>query len=377
MSDQFSKNENLADSDNHLIRYTAQETNKTTGGEKLEDTTKALIGENPTATHEPQTSGPTPPEMVASLLDELSKAVIGQDRMQERIVCAMLSGGHVLLEGVPGVGKTMTLTTLAKVVGGQFARIQFTSDLLPSDIVGTRIYSVKDGTFSVEKGPIFANFVLADEINRAPAKVQSALLEVMAEGQVTVSGSTFKVPDPFLVLATQNPIESEGVFPLPEAQRDRFMMRVIVDLPTIEEERGIAMQYHAVRPEVSQRISLNELKALQRVVSKVEIPDQVVDYAVRLTMASRDPNAFGLSNIAPLLRTGVSPRATLALLKASKAMAVLRGRALVSAQDVYDVAFDVLNHRLILSYDALADGVSPFDVTSQILRKVPAPHGSR
>jgi MoxR-like ATPase len=325
----------------------------------------------------PPPNHPTPPELTASVLEELSIAVVGQTRMLERLVCALLAGGHVLLEGVPGVAKTMTLTTLAKVVGGHFSRIQFTSDLLPSDIVGTRIYSAKNEAFSIEKGPIFANFVLADEINRAPAKVQSALLEVMAEGQVTVSGSTMKVPEPFMVLATQNPIESEGVFPLPEAQRDRFMMRIVVSLPTAEEEREIADQYHGGKPVVSQKIDLTQLRALQKVAGSVSVPDPVLDYAVRLTMATREPAVHGLPHLAPLLRTGVSPRATLSLVRAAKAMAVLRGRPVVSAQDVYDVGFDVLNHRLVLSYDALADGISAFDICAQILRKVPAPRGPR
>lgn len=319
----------------------------------------------------------TPPELVNAVLDELSTAVVGQQRMQERIVCSLLAGGHVLLEGVPGVGKTMTLTTLSQIVGGEFSRIQFTSDLLPSDIVGTRIYSTKNESFTVEPGPIFANFVLADEINRAPAKVQSALLEVMAEGQVTIAGQTHKVPDPFMVLATQNPIESEGVFPLPEAQRDRFMMRVIVDLPTDEEEHAIAAQYHTRTTSLTQQVDLNQLRALQRVAAEVSVPDPVIDYAVRLTMSTREPAKHGLGQISGLLRTGVSPRATLAMVRAAKAMAVVRGRPVATAQDVYDIAFDVLNHRVILSYDALADGISPFDVVAQVLRKVPAPRGPR
>jgi len=331
-------------------------------------------------THSPPTTparstAPTPPELASSILEELSSSVVGQYRMQERLVCALLSGGHVLLEGVPGVGKTMTLTTMAKIVGGKFSRIQFTSDLLPSDIVGTRIYSNRSESFSVELGPIFANFVLADEINRAPAKVQSALLEAMAERQVTIAGSTHKVPDPFLVLATQNPIESEGVFPLPEAQRDRFMMRVLVDLPSVEEERAIVRTYHANQPSAEQRIDLTQLRALQQVVASVSTPDPVIDYAVRLTMATRNPESHGID--AGLLRSGVSPRATLALVRAAKAMAVLRGRPVMTSQDVYDVAFDVLNHRLILTYDALADGVSAVDITAQILRTVTAPRTGR
>lgn len=324
------------------------------------------------ATHEP-----TPPELAAGVLEELSACVVGQGRMLERLVCTMLAGGHVLLEGVPGVGKTMTLTSLARIVGGEFSRIQFTSDLMPSDIVGTRVYSSSAETFTVEKGPIFANFVLADEVNRAPAKVQSALLEVMGEGQVTIAGTTLRVPSPFLVLATQNPIESEGVFPLPEAQRDRFMMRVLVDLPSVEEERAIALQYHAAAKVPNQRLGLEELRALQIIASRIDVPDQVVDYAVRLTMATRDPAAHGLASLAGMIRSGASPRATLSMLRAAKAMALLRGRQVAIAQDVYDVAFDVLNHRILLSYDALADGLSPAEVCASILRKITAPRGAK
>lgn len=320
-----------------------------------------------------ETPIPTPPELAAAILDELAMAVVGQQRMQERLVCALLASGHVLLEGVPGVGKTMTLTTLARIVGGKFSRIQFTSDLLPSDIVGTRIYSTRNESFTVELGPIFANFVLADEINRAPAKVQSALLESMAERQVTIAGETHKTPEPFMVLATQNPIESEGVFPLPEAQRDRFMMRILVDLPSAEEEMLIARSYHVGAPQVSPRVSLAQLRSLQQVVAAVATPEPVLDYAVRLTMATRNPAAYGLAPLVPRIRSGVSPRATIALIRAAKAMAVLRGRPVITAQDVYDVGFDVFNHRLILSYDAIADGVHAADITAQILRAVPAP----
>jgi MoxR-like ATPase len=319
----------------------------------------------------------TPPALAAAVLDELSGSVVGQARMLERLVCALLAGGHVLLEGVPGVGKTMTLTSLARIVGGEFARIQFTSDLLPSDIVGTRVYSAATETFRVERGPIFANFVLADEINRAPAKVQSALLEVMAERQVTIAAETLRVPEPFMVLATQNPIESEGVFPLPEAQRDRFMFRVLVDLPTADEERRIAAQYHSAPPVPNRILDTTMLRALQEVVDSIEVPPAVLDYAVRLTMATRDPAGSGISALTPLIRAGASPRATIAAVRAAKAMALLRGRPTATAQDVYDVAFDVLNHRVLLSYDALADGVAVEEVCARILTKIPAPRGGR
>jgi MoxR-like ATPase len=342
------------------------------------DHTDQTVGmDTPDTSRAVTAAAPTPPEVAQLIVDELRTVVVGQDRMVERLVCALLSGGHVLLEGVPGVGKTMTLTALAKVVGGEFSRIQFTSDLLPSDILGTRVFSSSTGEFTVSRGPIFANFVLADEINRAPAKVQSALLEVMAEKQVTIAGESHQVPSPFLVLATQNPIESEGVFPLPEAQRDRFMMRLIVPLPTLEQEREIARRHHAQAPAISQKVSLDELIALQHVVSQIPTPDPVVDYAVRLTMASRFPEEHNLEELAGAIRLGASPRATLAMLRASRAMAVMRGRSVVSAQDVYDVAFDVLNHRILLSYDAIADGVSTTDVCATILRTVLAPRGSR
>lgn len=319
----------------------------------------------------------SPPEMAATIIDAMQEAVIGQSRMIERLVCSTIAGGHVLLEGVPGVGKTMTLRTLASVVGGDFARIQFTSDLLPSDIVGTRVYSSASESFRVEQGPIFANFVLADEINRAPSKVQSALLEVMEERQVTIAGTSMPVPNPFLVLATQNPIESEGVFPLPEAQRDRFMMRVLIDLPTLEEERLIATQYHSPTVPVTQQLNLEQLRALQSVAAAIDVPPPVIDYAVRLTMATRAPAENGISSLEGLIRSGASPRATLNITRAAKAMALIRGRASATAQDVYDVAFDVLNHRVLLSYDAIADGVDVLEVCDQILRKVPAPRGGR
>jgi MoxR-like ATPase len=324
-----------------------------------------------------QSSWPPPDVMVASLCDELATVVVGQNRVLERLVVCLLAGGHALLEGVPGVGKTLTLATLAKVVGGSFHRIQFTPDLLPSDIVGTRVYKASSETFEVEPGPIFANFVLADEINRAPAKVQSALLEVMAERQVTIGGRTMEVPDPFLVLATQNPVESEGVYPLPEAQRDRFMMRIMVPLPTAAEERAIVDRMYNTAPVPSQQLSLDQLRALQQLTRVVSCPPSVVDYAVRLTLATRDPEAARVAALVGRVRHGASPRATISLVRAARAMAVLRGRLDVTAQDVYDVAFDVLNHRLMLTYDALADGVSPAAACTELVRTVPAPRAGR
>lgn len=320
---------------------------------------------------------PDPPELAEQIVLGLSEVVVGQERMIERLVCAMIAGGHVLLEGVPGVGKTVTLSTLAALVDGSFARVQFTSDLMPSDIVGTRVYRASTEEFSVARGPIFANFVLADEVNRAPAKVQSALLEVMAERQVTIAGESLKVPDPFMVLATQNPVESEGVFPLPEAQRDRFMMRIIVPLPTEAEERAIVQRHGSTAPQPHRVATIEQLRALQKVAGAVAVPDEVLDYAVRLTMATRSPSAYGVAGVEHAIRLGASPRATLALVRAARAMAIMRGRPVAHAQDVYDVAFDVLNHRVLLSYEAIADGQRPDDICAEILKTVPAPRGRR
>jgi MoxR-like ATPase len=314
-------------------------------------------------------------EQLQQVLAELQRVIVGQDRVLERVLVALLAGGHCLLEGVPGLGKTLTVSTLAKTLGGTFTRIQFTPDLLPSDIVGTRIYRPSTERFDVELGPVFANFVLADEINRAPAKVQSALLEVMAERQVSLAGVTHPVPRPFLVLATQNPIESEGVYPLPEAQRDRFLMRIPVDYPSAQEEHEIVDRARRPTVEPATLLSTDDVLRLQATAADIDVDPAVQDYAVRLVLATRHPAAHGVS-IEGLLAYGASPRASIGLVHAGRALALLRGRDHVLAQDVYDVAYDVLNHRLVLSFDAVADGVSVDDVLVALLTTVVAPRVS-
>ncbi len=304
---------------------------------------------------------------------ELQRTVVGQERMIDRLLTSVLAEGHCLLEGVPGLGKTLALATLARVLGGTFSRIQFTADLIPADIVGTRIYRPTRESFDVEPGPILANIVLADEINRAPAKVQSALLEVMQERQVTVGGKTMPAPRPFLVVATQNPIESEGVYPLPEAQRDRFLMRIPVDYPTPAEEREIVNRFEDQAPIVSRLLDPEEVVSLQAAARRVEMDEATVHYALRLVLATREPRAHGLPELAGLLEYGASPRASLGIVRAAKALALLRGRDRAVPQDVYDVAYDVLNLRLVLSYRALADGLTVDDVLVALLKKVWAP----
>ncbi len=304
---------------------------------------------------------------------ELQRVIVGQERVLDRLLTSVLAEGHCLLEGVPGLGKTLTLATLARVIGGTFSRIQFTADLIPADIVGTRIYRPTREAFDVEPGPILANIVLADEINRAPAKVQSALLEVMQERQVTIGGRTLPAPRPFLVVATQNPIESEGVYPLPEAQRDRFLMRIPVDYPSPREEAAIVQRVEAGLPLVSRLLDPEDVVALQGAARAVHIDDATADYAVRLVLATRDPAAHGLAHLAGLLEYGASPRASIGLVRAAKALTLLRGRAVATPQDVYDVAYDVLNLRLVLSYRALADGLTIDDVLVDLLSRVWAP----
>jgi MoxR-like ATPase len=304
---------------------------------------------------------------------ELTRVIVGQDRVLDRLLVAVLADGHVLLEGVPGLGKTLVLATLARVLGGSFSRIQFTPDLIPADVVGTRIYRPSSETFDVEPGPVLANIVLADEINRAPARVQSALLEVMAERQVTIGGRTFPAPRPFLVVATQNPIESEGVYPLPEAQRDRFLMRVPVDYPTPAEERAIVARMADEPPTAACLLDPEDVVDLQAAARSVRIAEPTVDYAVRLVLATRDPRAHGLDRLVGMLEYGASPRASLGLVRAARAMALLRGRDEATPQDVYDVAYDVLNARLALSYAALAEGFTVDDVLVELLTTVRAP----
>ena len=311
--------------------------------------------------------------LLERILFEAKKVIVGQDRLLERVLVCLLAQGHCLIEGVPGLAKTLTVETVATAVGGSFARLQFTPDLLPSDITGTRVYRSDSGTFDVELGPVFANFVLADEINRAPAKVQSALLEVMAERHVTIAGTTHRVPDPFLVLATQNPIESEGVYPLPEAQRDRFLMKLLVGYPTHGEEMEVVRRRWVDPPAAARVVGPDDLVRLQRRVGEVFVDGGVADYAVRLVLATRTPAQFGLAELAPYIAYGASPRGSLGLVTGAAALAVLRGREYAVPQDVFDVALDVLRHRLVLTYEALAEGVDADALLSRVLAVVPAP----
>jgi MoxR-like ATPase len=305
---------------------------------------------------------------------EIGRVIVGQQRVVERVLVALLAGGHCLLEGAPGLGKTRLLVTLATTLGGSFNRIQFTPDLLPSDIVGTRIWRQQEGRFSVELGPVFANFVLTDEINRAPAKVQSALLEVMAEKQVTIGGETFAVDRPFLVLATQNPIESEGVYQLPEAQRDRFLMKVPVDYPAgPHEELEIVRRAAGDAVEPRRVVELDQVRRLQATTRAVHGHRRVAYNAAGHVMATRDPQRYGLDGLAGLIAFGASPRASIGLVEGARAMALLRGRGAVEPQDVYDIGYDVLNHRLVLSFDAVADGVTVDEVLYHLLTTIPAP----
>ncbi len=307
------------------------------------------------------------------ILFEMRKVIVGQDRAIERLLVSLIARGHALLESVPGLAKTLSAETLARTVGGTFARIQFTPDLLPADIVGTRIFRASSESFDIELGPIFANFVLADEINRAPAKVQSALLEVMAEQQVTIGGVTHPMGDPFLVLATQNPIESEGVYPLPEAQRDRFLMKILLGYPTPQEEVEIVQRVGIRTPQAAQVVQPETVMALQNAADQVYVDRSVMEYAVNLVLATRSPENFNLTDIIPYLEFGASPRASIGLVRASRAMALLRGRSYVIPQDTFDVAPEVLRHRLVLSYEALAAGIDAEAILARLLTTVAAP----
>jgi MoxR-like ATPase len=326
----------------------------------------------PSATHAVEATA-TAAATLETALFEVKKVIVGQDRVVERMLACLLARGHVLLEGVPGLAKTLAVETLAEVVGGTFVRIQFTPDLIPSDLVGTRIYRASTETFDVEFGPVFANFVLADEINRAPAKVQSALLEVMSERQVSIGGVTHGVPQPFLVLATQNPIESEGVYPLPEAQRDRFLMKVMVEYPDRAEEVEIVQRMGVNPPHANQVLSLDDLLRLQRTTDDVFAHRALVDYAVRLVHATRAPAEAGAPELASQIAYGASPRASLGLVAAARGMALLRGRDYVLPQDIVDVTLEVMRHRIVLSYEALADGASVDAILQTVLERVPAP----
>ncbi|MGV9666668.1 AAA family ATPase [Nocardia niigatensis] len=304
---------------------------------------------------------------------EVKRVIVGQDRLVERLLVGVLAKGHVLLEGVPGIAKTLAVETFANVVGGSFSRVQFTPDLVPTDLVGTRIYRQGREEFDTELGPVVANFVLADEINRAPAKVQSALLEVMAERHVSIGGKTYPMPNPFLVMATQNPIESEGVYPLPEAQRDRFLFKVVVDYPSVEEEREIIYRMGVTPPEAKRVLDPAELVRLQNVAANTFVHHALVDYVVRVIAATRKPADFGMQDVAGWIAYGASPRASLGIIAAARAVALIRGRDYVVPQDVVEVIPDVLRHRLVLSYDALADEVSPDDVIKRVLQTVGLP----
>ncbi|QKT07208.1 MoxR family ATPase [Gordonia sp. X0973] len=304
---------------------------------------------------------------------EVKRVIVGQDQLVERILVGLLARGHILLEGVPGVAKTLAVETFATVVGGSFSRVQFTPDLVPTDLLGTRIYRQGREEFDIELGPVVANFLLADEINRAPAKVQSALLEVMAERQVSIGGKSYPLPTPFLVMATQNPIENEGVYPLPEAQRDRFLFKVNVDYPSVEEEREIVYRMGNVPPTASQVLDPETMIRLQEASANVFVHHALVDYVVRLINATRRPADLGMTEVASWLAYGASPRATLGIIAAARALALVRGRDYVVPNDIVEVAPDVLRHRLVLTYDALADSVDADDVITRVLQTVGLP----
>jgi MoxR-like ATPase len=307
-------------------------------------------------------------------LFEVKKVVVGQDHLVERMLVGLLARGHCLLEGVPGVAKTLAVRTLAEVIGGKFARLQFTPDLVPGDIMGTRIWRPSTEGFDTELGPVFANLVLADEINRAPAKVQSALLEAMAEHQVSIGGTSYQLPEPFLVLATQNPIESDGVYALPEAQRDRFLLKITVGYPSPLEELTILHRMSAHRPHANAVLSPELVAQLQEATDDVFVHNAVAEYVVRLVHATRVPQQYGIDDLSGVLEFGASPRATLGLVAAGRALALLRGRDYVLPADVYDVALDVMAHRLVLTFDALADDVDPRSVVARILHTIEQPH---
>jgi MoxR-like ATPase len=308
------------------------------------------------------------------ILYEVKKVVVGQDHFLERVLVAILAQGHLLVEGVPGLAKTLTVKTLARTIHGTFKRIQFTPDLVPADLVGTRIYNQKTGDFATSLGPVFTNLLLADEINRAPAKVQSALLEVMQEYQVTIAGQTHKVPEPFLVMATQNPIETEGTYPLPEAQVDRFMMKVLVGYPSEEEEFVIVDRVTGiVEPNVAAVMTTEQIGALQRECRRVYVEPSLMQYAVRLAAATRYPERHGLPELAKYLSFGASPRAPIHLIEGARALAFLRGRTYALPDDVTDLVLDVFRHRLVLTYEAFAEGMTADGLILQTMQRIPAP----
>ena len=318
-------------------------------------------------------TAPEAATLMERILYEVKRVVVGQDRFLERVMVALLAQGHLLVEGVPGLAKTLTVRTLAATMRGSYKRIQFTPDLVPADLVGTRIYNQKTGDFGTTLGPVFTNLLLADEINRAPAKVQSALLEVMQERQVTIAGESHKVPSPFVVMATQNPIETEGTYPLPEAQVDRFMMKVLVDYPADDEEFVIVERVIGAPVEVVPVATMTQLSELQQECRKVYVDPSLISYAVKLVGATRRPERHGMAELGKYLSFGASPRASISLIEAARALAYLRGRGYVLPEDLTALAADTLRHRLVLSYEALAEGLSADALIEKVMAKIPLP----
>jgi MoxR-like ATPase len=321
----------------------------------------------------PTSNAPGPGTPVEQVLFEVKRLIVGQDRMLERILVGLLAGGHVLIEGVPGIAKTATVKALGTVLGCSFGRVQFTPDLVPADLIGTRIYNPKDAEFSTELGPVFCNLLLADEINRAPAKVQSALLEIMQEHQVTIGKEAFRTPEPFMVLATQNPIEADGTYPLPEAQLDRFMLKVLVGYPTLTEEIVVVSRITGKPIELRQILSVQRLLELQEAAAAIYVDPVVLAYAAKLTTATRKPAESGLAEFAGAIAYGASPRATIHLVAASRGLALIRGRQYVLPQDVADLAPEVIRHRLLLSYEGIAAGIDSEQVIGALLEQNPPP----
>jgi len=319
------------------------------------------------------TTSVRPGSQMERLLFEIKKVIVGQDHLLERMIVALLARGHLLVEGVPGLAKTLAVKTVAQAISGEFKRIQFTPDLVPADLVGTRIYNQKNGEFQTSLGPVFTNLLLADEINRAPAKVQSALLEVMQERQVTIGRETHKVPDPFLVMATQNPIETEGTYALPEAQVDRFMMKVLITYPSEMDEFVVVERMTNPLAAVQPVLTTDQLTLLQRDVDRVFVDPVLMEYIVRLVTATRQPKDYGVQDVAKYITFGASPRASINIVLTARALAFMRGRSYVLAQDIADVAVDVLRHRIVLSYEALSDDVTPDTLVAKIMERIPVP----
>jgi MoxR-like ATPase len=319
------------------------------------------------------TTSVRPGSQMERLLFEIKKVIVGQDHLLERMIVALLARGHLLVEGVPGLAKTLAVKTVAQAISGEFKRIQFTPDLVPADLVGTRIYNQKNGEFQTSLGPVFTNLLLADEINRAPAKVQSALLEVMQERQVTIGRETHKVPDPFLVMATQNPIETEGTYALPEAQVDRFMMKVLITYPSEMDEFVVVERMTSPLTAVQPVLTTDQLIAVQYEVDKVFVDPVLMEYIVRLVTATRQPKDYGVQDVAKYITYGGSPRASINIVLTARALAFMRGRSYVLAQDIADVAVDVLRHRIVLSYEALSDDITPDTLVAKIMERIPVP----